>query len=159
MLQFDVDVDGVVAALKIAGDNLGRHLPMAIELGADLVAAEAKQNHGYKDRTGVLTNSINRDAVRGSFGGQDLTCTVSAGAPYGVFVELGTRSHKIRAKYRKALRWPVEGGFAFAKSVNHPGTQPTFFLRRAVEAKFLEVQDVLRDAVALSFEEAGFEVA
>lgn len=157
MLQFDVDVDGVVAALKVAGDNLGRHMPMALELGADLIAAEAKQTHAYKDRSGALTNSIMRDAVTGSFDGQDLGCTVSAGAPYAVFVELGTRRHKIKPKYRRALRWPVEGGFAFAKSVNHPGTQPTYFLRRAVETQFLQVQQVFQDAVALSFQDAGFQ--
>lgn len=158
MLQFDVDVEGVVAALKVAGQNLGKYVPMALEMGGDLVAVEAKQNHAYTDRTGELTNSIVRDEVQGSFDGQDLRCTVSAGAPHATFVELGTKPHKIRPKYRKALRWPVEGGFAFARSVDHPGTQPTFFLRRAVEVKFLEVQQFIADATELSFAEAGFEV-
>jgi len=156
--RFDIDVDGVVAALKVAGQNLGQHLPLALELGADLVAAEAKQTHTYKDRTGLLTNSIARAPIEGSFDGQDLQCTVAAGAPYGVFVELGTRPHKIKPKYRRALRWPAEGGFAFAKEVDHPGTQPTFFIRRAVESQFLQVQQLLQDATELSFAEAGFEV-
>jgi hypothetical protein len=159
MLQFDIDVDGVVAALKVAGENLGQYVPMALELGGDLVAAEAKRNHGYTDRTGLLTNSIARDQVQGSFDGQNLSVTVSAGAPYAAYVELGTRPHKIRPRYRKALRWPVEGGFAFARSVNHPGTDPQLFLFRATEVKFAEVQEALRDATALSFANAGFEVA
>jgi len=158
MLVFDADVSGAVAALRVAGSNLGKYVPMALELGGDLVAIEAKQNHGYQDRTGLLTNSIGRDEVQGSFDGQDLQCTVSAGAPHAVFVELGTRPHKIKPKYRRALRWPVEGGFAFAKSVDHPGTQPVHFIQKAVEAKFLEVQQVLQDAVELSFAQAGFEV-
>jgi hypothetical protein len=35
----------------------------------------------------------------------------------------GTRSHIIRPKNRKALRWQGEGGQRFAKFVRHPGIQ------------------------------------
>ena len=159
MLQFDVDIDGVVAALKVAGENLGKFVPMALQMGGDMVAAEAKQNHAYTDRTGTLTNSIMRDEVQGSFEGQDLQCTVWAGAPHAVFVELGTKPHKIRPRYRRSLRWPVEGGFAFAREVNHPGTRPVYFMRRAAEVKFLDCMQLVADATELSFANAGFEVA
>lgn len=42
-------------------------------------------------------------------------------APHAEFVHWPTRPHKIAAKNRKALRFPVGGKFVFAKWVNHPG--------------------------------------
>ena len=46
-------------------------------------------------------------------------------APHAIFVHWGTRAHPIpkpgRPMRKKALRFPVGGAFAFAKSVNHPG--------------------------------------
>jgi hypothetical protein len=159
MVSIELDVDALVAALQQAGENLSGNLSMALELGADLVAAHAKTSHGYTDRTGLLTNSIDKGDLEGSFKSQDLTITVSAGAPYAVFVEEGTRPHKIRPRFRKSLRWPVEGGFAFAKEVDHPGTRAVHFLRGAMEAKLPDVEQLLKDATALSFSQAGFETA
>ena len=56
-------------------------------------------------------------------------------------LELGSRSHAIVAKRAKALRFywergPEGPGIYFYKSVQHPGTQPTFFISKAIGARY-----------------------
>jgi hypothetical protein len=132
-------------------------LGQAIRQSADEAASYARENHDYQDRTGALTNSIGADGPFGSFSGGDLRATVSAGAPYALYVEKGTRAHKIRPKYRGALRWPVEGGYAFAGEVNHPGTDPMPFIQTAVDATEKRMEaEILPDAIELAFVRAGF---
>ncbi len=133
------------------------YLGQAMRQGAEEAAGYARQNHGYTDRTGALTNSIGHDGPFGSFAGGDLRAEVSAGADHALYVEKGTKPHKIRPRFRSALRWPVEGGFMFAKEVNHPGTEPVLFLEHAVEVteKRLEAE-ILPDAIELAFVRAGF---
>lgn len=60
--------------------------------------------------------------------------TIRSGAPYTEIVEKGSRPHLIEAKNAKALRFVIGGVVRFAKSVQHPGTKPTFFIKRSVEA-------------------------
>lgn len=158
MLHFELDVEGVVRAVDGARANLSRNLPNALTLAADLVATQAKTVHEYTDRTGVLTNSIAPDAVEGTYEGGDLSVVVAAGAPYGLYVEKGTRRHRIKPKFRQALRWPGEGGFMFSRGVTHPGTKATNFLSNALDAKLSDVDGIMQDATALSFAQAGFEV-
>lgn len=52
-------------------------------------------------------------------------------APHALFVHWGTKPHVIRPKDKKALRWPVASGFAFAKVVRHPGYAGDPWLVRA----------------------------
>lgn len=54
---------------------------------------------------------------------------------YTLFMEEGTRPHKIQAKKAPALVffWPKVGKVAHFKSVNHPGTRPYNFLKRGLE--------------------------
>lgn len=54
-------------------------------------------------------------------------------APYGLFMEVGTRPHVIRPKRAGGwLRWTGTGGVKFALYTNHPGTRPYAYLRRAL---------------------------
>lgn len=156
-LKLEFDVSELKEAFKDAERKLGPRIKTALQLAADLVAKEAKTNHDYTDRTGELTNSIMADDVQGSFA-SGMSATVSAGAEHGVFMEFGTKAHIIRPKNQKALRWPVSGGFAFAKEVKHPGTKATNFLSNALEAKLDIIEDILEDATADAFEDAGFTV-
>lgn len=138
--------------------ELDRNITIAIRVAGHKIASEAKSNHRYTDRSGVLTASTMPDGPFGSFRDDSLTATVSAGAPYAVYVEKGTKRHKIKPKYRRALRWPVEGGYQFAKVVDHPGTEATNFLKDAVEKVSPEVAGrLIPQAVELSFVQSGFE--
>jgi hypothetical protein len=54
---------------------------------------------------------------------------VGSPSPIALFIEDGTKAHVIRARFAKALAWPLgmEAGAGFGgpvKSVRHPGTQP-----------------------------------
>lgn len=57
------------------------------------------------------------------------------GAPYGLFVEVGTRPHVIRPKRPNGwLRWVgSDGRVHFAKVVHHPGTSAQPHLRPALD--------------------------
>ncbi len=156
-LKLEFDVSELKEAFKDAERKLAPRVKTALQLGADLVVKEAKTKHDYTDRTGELTNSIMADDIQGSFA-SGMSITVSAGAKHGAFVEFGTKAHTIRPNVKKALRWPVSGGFAFAKEVKHPGTKAIPFLADAMEAKLDIIEDILEDATADAFEDAGFEV-
>ncbi len=157
-IKFDLDVSELPKAFKEAEKNLAKNVTLALELGATIVANEAKQNHDYTDRKNHLTASIMPDDVQGSFESGDMSITVTAGEPYALFVEEDTKPHIIRPKHRKVLRWATGGGFAFAKEVHHPGTTGTHFLQNALDSKIKQVTEIIEDATALSFEQAGFEV-
>ncbi len=136
---------------------LEQGVSIAIRMAADEAANTARTHHDYTDRSGVLTNSIDSDGPTGSMSGNDLVATVSAGAPYALYVEGGTKPHKIKPRDRKALRFPVAGGFAFAGEVDHPGTKATLFLEHAVEQVAPRLENtLLPDAVELAFIRAGF---
>lgn len=68
-------------------------------------------------RTGNLRRSILVGAVT------DRYAETKATANYAAAVELGTRAHDIRPRFKKALRFKVGGGTVFAKRVRHPGTK------------------------------------
>jgi beta-phosphoglucomutase-like phosphatase (HAD superfamily) len=57
---------------------------------------------------------------------------IRVGEPYGIFVASGTKPHIIRPVRASALRFEVAGQVVFAKRVQHPGTKPNPFVKRAV---------------------------
>ncbi len=61
---------------------------------------------------------------------------------YAVFVEYGTKPHKIRAKKKKSLRWVSGTGFMFAKEVNHPGYKGSHFLQRAADKTYNNLERI-----------------
>lgn len=71
-----------------------------------------------------------RDSIEHHMEGHDLI--VAAHAPYALFVELGTSAHPIDAHGPWSLWSPVSGQY-FGSHVNHPGTKPDPFLRRALD--------------------------
>ena len=154
-VDIQLDYDEIVEAMGEADGHLDRMIPQALGLGADMVAAEAREHHDYTDQTGELTNSIQSDGVKGRWQSGNLSATVSAGAAHGIFVEEGTEGHPIGPKYRKALRFPVDGGFAFAKEVWHPGTHAYAFLSDALEKKMPGITEEMEAAVELAFIKAG----
>lgn len=83
-----------------------------------------QSGQAFTGHTGQLAQSINwRPTGNGS-------AEVYANAEYAGYVERGTGEHAghtswvIRPKDRKALRFPVSGGFGFARSVLHRGSKP-----------------------------------
>jgi hypothetical protein len=58
---------------------------------------------------------------------------VTVEAPYAIFVASGTKPHIIRPMRAQALRFTVGPEVVFAMRVQHPGTQPNPFVKRATD--------------------------
>jgi hypothetical protein len=150
-------LDDLRRAFQAVPHHLEQTLTVAVRMAGEDAATKAKQTDKFRDRTGSLRNSIKPVGPVGSFGSGDLAVTLSAGAAHASFVEEGTPPHVIRPKHRKALRWPVAGGFLFAKVVRHPGTRATHFLADAANESIIRLKDeLLPQAVELAFLKAGF---
>jgi hypothetical protein len=52
--------------------------------------------------------------------------------PATLYVIKGTRPHVIRPRYRKVLKFNMQGRTVFAKIVHHPGTKKNDFLTKAL---------------------------
>ena len=120
------------------GSNLGRFqwkaaaVKWADEIGP-IVRSELKAKAPVaKDGAGAgrLRDSIRYE--RNTVGG-GVTATFTAYVPYAKYVVEGTGPHIIRARAARYLHWKDAGGDHFAKQVNHPGTKPNDFAKRAVE--------------------------
>lgn len=94
-------------------------------------------------RTGALTRSLyNRMIPKGKEVGHD-----PAIAPHALFVNMGTRPHKIRPNKKKALRWVGGGGrFVFAGEVNHPGYRGDAYLFRAADTAIRQFATIVENA-------------
>lgn len=133
----------------------------AVQIAGEAGAVRARSEHKHTKRTGRLTSSAElrfelRQADSSGSWGYLVNYT-----PYGAYVEYGTKAHKIYPKAahglvgpvregqtRRAtgkgphehivgrglmLRFRVGGRIVFARMVNHPGTQGTFWMRDAAE--------------------------
>lgn len=156
MVEFQLDDSEIVQALAQVEETLDPLMAEAAAMGADIVANRAKSVHDYEDQTGHLTNSIMRVKTEGSFLAGTLQAEVAAGAKHGIFIEDGTNPTKpIRPRHRKALRWPVEGGYAFSKGHIPGPIKAREFLANALEHELDDVAEIFEDAAELAFMRAG----
>ena len=94
--------DAAEPALRRAGDEIFERIFRAAD---------------QHTKTGALARSI-KNSFRG---GEYRIWHDAQHAPHAAFVHWGSRAHVIKPKQRKALRWPIGGGFVFARWVKHPG--------------------------------------
>lgn len=99
---------GVAQALTGWEREIGEALEEVVEDHAARVAAEARADHPYTDRTGNLTASIEALPAQGSVRGGDLRATVVAGEEYASYVDSGRFRYLLPAAER------VEGELADA---------------------------------------------
>lgn len=71
----------------------------------------------------------------------------AAHVPYARYVLEGTRPHRITPRMARALHWVDGSGSHFARGVNHPGTRPNPFPRRAAEAVRSDLAERFRASV------------
>ena len=93
--------------------------PVILKL-SQVMYDSAQKGAGRHVVTGALYQSLYNRAIPG---GREVGHDANR-APHAAFVNFGTKPHripKLSNTTAKTLRWPVPGGFAFAKSVNHPG--------------------------------------
>lgn len=80
--------------------------------------------------TGALKASIKVHTIVTPGGGLRIGRRIRAHVNYSAYVELGTTSHTITPRIKKALWW--EGAKHPMSIVRHPGTRPRPFLRPAM---------------------------
>lgn len=83
-----------------------------------------------------------------------VTLTFTARVPYADYVLDGTAAHIIEPRNARALHWVGPNGSVFAHRVNHPGTRPNPFPRRALSPLMAMIQARLEAAVAEQFTES-----
>ena len=91
------------------------------------VQALAKRYVGH--RTGLLRNAIK---TRIYTAGGILIGEVFANVRYALMHHEGTRPHIIVPQRAEMLRFKVGGKIVYAQRVQHPGTKPNPYLRRAL---------------------------
>lgn len=111
---------------------LGGTPDRALDATAEDVEEYFANAAGQHTKTGALGASITKRRISG---GWEVFHDLQR-APHALFVHWGTKPHEIRPKGRTlnsedvlagkgggktVLRWPVAGGFRFAKVVHHPG--------------------------------------
>lgn len=126
MTDVKITVEGIpetVKRVEATQDAIDQALATTAVGVEDLVEVGA----GVHAKTGRLERSIFKGRITGGWEvGHDGRI-----APYARFVHDGARPHVILPKDKRALRWPIPGGFAFAKRVDHPGYRGDAWLRRA----------------------------
>lgn len=122
----------------------------AMEEAVLLVEASAKENAPVD--SGRLRSRIASEVVR--IGSDTVKGLIGTDVEYAPFVEFGTASHTITAD-SGYLHFTVDGEEVFAKSVQHPGTEPQPFLRPAIEQHRADIRQIFADAVEEAIDEVG----
>lgn len=94
MISIEIDTEGLREMRREVhrlGAVLDDVLERAVRTTSREVAKEAKNSHGYQDRTGRLTRSITHYEPVGKFSEDSLEGLVGAPTPYASYVEDGTR--------------------------------------------------------------------
>lgn len=87
--------------------------------------------------TGNLRNSIRHEVRNGE--------VVILMSIHGLYVEYGTRPHVILPKNAKALSFKINGETVVTKKVNHPGTDPSPFVRPVLYNKFQSIAEKAKE--------------
>ena len=118
------DTARAVTAIGVAIDRGAR---AALKEAGRRAKQQAKSTTRFEDQTGALRRSIGF-VMSGAYHGE-----FSAAAPHALFVEAGTKPHIIEAKRAPMLRFKYLGNWVVKRSVQHPGTHATDFMRDSAE--------------------------
>lgn len=110
---------------RTAADEIPDALDRAVELTVRAMAASAAYRAPHD--TGKLERSI--EAYRRRVGGDRISWGYGTDVSYSRDVEYGTDPHTIRPRNADALRFEVNGETVYAAKVEHPGTDPAYFVR------------------------------
>lgn len=124
-----------MGAIRAGHSWFTRQLTEAVATSAQAAGEEAKRFVAspavpFTHRTGGTAKATGYRVAKTRTGA---LIRIQNTAKHGVPLERGSKPHRIVARNARALRWFSGGGVRFAKSVWHPGTQPTWFLRMASE--------------------------
>lgn len=99
----------------------------------------AQAGAGRHSKTGALFRSLyNRSIPKGREVGHDPQM-----APHALFVNFGTRPHKIYPKKKKLLRWAANGRWYSKHEVNHPGYLGDNYMQRAADESIRQFRAIV----------------
>ncbi len=111
-----VSSDGIEDVIRRLNDIPGRGDQLVTNTAQDVFNAVFSQADKHT-KSGTLIDSLSLKKEANGFTIQhDLNR-----APHAEFVHWGAKPHTIEPKDKSVLRFPAGNGFAFAKSVKHPG--------------------------------------
>lgn len=122
MSEIAVHGEKTIAGLELLKAAITQATVLAMRTAVREGEESAKATTTWKDRSGATRGSI-RGEVLGLRGRVE-----ARGA--SIFLENGTRAHQIVARGR-ALKFFVNGQAIYRRSVQHPGTKATHFMRDA----------------------------
>ena len=173
-LRLEVDAASLYHAFARAPEATRRHLRIAVKESAEEVKEQAQKVHKFTSRTGGLENSVTTGFHEPMTGVVSLGPEIGPKQPYLAAIHNGSKPHPIFPKNanlttqrslagkfgvpkgsRLVLRFPIGGGFAFARFVNHPGTKPDPFLFDALRVKEGRIQFIMTESVKSALHEAG----
>ena len=121
-----------VGAVRAAHEKFLARQRLAVRTALHDAGREGKdqvsQRAPFKHRTGAARKGTSV-SVNATPGGHRLRIRNSA--RHALFLEFGTSRHIIRGRPMLHFFWPKVGAWVSFRSVNHPGTKATWFLRAA----------------------------
>lgn len=128
-----------------------RRLRIAVKESTAEVVDTAKQKHLFKNHTGMLE----REGLVDTYEDNQLTGVIRLNPRIGYagYVHEGFPAHRIKPKFRKALRWAANGNFHFAARVMHPGFKGDPFLFRAFDESQKEIEHIFNRQVEIACQE------
>lgn len=137
------DFAGLVKAFEAVPDKTQKMVEEQLKKAVRDIKEYASDHHRYTSRGGDLERRGIITDVKGSEG----VVALNPAVPYAVFVHEGTKPHIIEPRDKMALRWVSRGEFAFAKRVQHPGTEKDQFLYEAAENEMPKIQSRFENAL------------
>lgn len=146
--KFEFDDNGVAQNLGKAGTIIaGRSNGMLRAIGD--VFTPALKAETPRGKTKKLARGT-RFQIVGANTSQELQVRQGAKTPggdfYGGFVRGGTRPHEIRPVKAGALVFRIGARLIFAQKVNHPGTKPNRYDKRALAKTSGQIDEISRQA-------------
>lgn len=131
--------------LRVAKNIVAR----TVYAGAAIVRNEARAICPV--RTGKLRRSIRIRRSRSPRGSFQVVYNVGPSLWYGRLVEYGTKAHKIKPRFKKAIKI----GEVLGEWASHPGATPRPYLRPAFDSSRSRIIDVMRqklkDGIAMEY--------
>lgn len=123
---------------------------------ADTLLLSSVQAEGLIRREAPVDTGNLRRSVQHFTKGSKEAGVSARGAKYWVDIEYGTAPHVITPKKSKALRFQIGKDEVYAKKVQHPGTAPNPFVKRAVNT--LRSRKMVQQAFRASLQKHGIQL-
>lgn len=123
---------------------------------ADTLLLSSVQAEGLIRREAPVDTGNLRRSVQHFTKGSKEAGVSARGAKYWVDIEYGTAPHVITPKKAKALRFQIGKDEVYAKKVQHPGTAPNPFVKRAVNT--LRSRKMVQQAFRASLKKHGIQL-